>query len=221
MIPCLTEIPSYVIYCKEIGRKELTRKHLNAHGIYPEFFRGVHGKTFALGSTRVHGKTKEGKDWVITPGHASLVLNHLFLYQHCLMNDLDHVVILEDDVFVTQNAIEEFDKMRRILPRSYDVVYLGWLHEGHDRKLGHYNGILHNKINDCIFGTHAMLYSRAGLEKAIRPLYRGWNNIDILIYEHCLPNMEWYVCYPCLFNQRSQNKQGKDGYKAVFANSIS
>lgn len=201
-------IPTYLIGCDELPeRKKFAFEHLQSHGVDFKYWRGLYGRTSGLMTTIIHNYWPDGRPYYISPGIASLTLNHLFLYQHCLLNNYDQVVVLEDDVHLEDEWREKMTSMMRFLPQDYDMVYLGWCHEGQGRSFKHVASYLYNDVNGCVYGTHAMLISKKGLKILIdhnRILERP---IDVQICLWSLPLMKYYVCYPNLISQRSQWKE--------------
>jgi hypothetical protein len=102
------------------------------------------------------------------------------------------------------NWKEKMISMFKQLPEDYDMVYLGWCHEGHERNFKNYKGILYNEVDDCIFGTHALLISKKGLKILIDNNRILEKPLDIQIYLLSIPKMKYFVCYPSLIKQKSQ-----------------
>lgn len=203
----INNIPTYLISCDEFAeRKKEAFKALERANVKFNYWRGLHGVSSGIATTKVYNYHNNGMPYYISPGATSLIINHLFLYQHCLSNQYEQVVILEDDVQFEEGWQDKMKNMLLELPKNYDLVYLGWLHEGHERKYEHYKHCLYNKINDCIFGTHALLISRKGLKILIETLRVIEKPLDIQIYEKSIPHMNYFLCFPSIVTQKSQKK---------------
>lgn len=202
----LKDIPAYVIGCDEFNRKEITLSHLEKHGANVKYFRGIHGTTWGLKTILPGDRYPDGSPWYMSTGCVALVVNQMMLIQHCILSDYENVIIFEDDAYFPVGASEQINEVLNDLPKDYDVIYLGWLHEGHNRTMKQIKGRLHNQVNDCIFGTHAMLYSKKGLRKVFDTNQAAQKPWDIALWERALPKLNYYVCYPSIVTQRS--KQG-------------
>lgn len=203
----INNIPTYVIGCDELPeRKQSALNQLQENNIQFQYWRGLYGKSSGISTTIPNSYWPDGRPYYGRPSNLSLCLNHLFLYQHCLLNNHDQVVILEDDFQLTNDWKERMTNMIQVLPADYDMVYLGWIHEGHNRKLKHFADCLHNQIDDCIFGTHALLISKNGLKILADNTRILQKPIDIQIYESSIPKMKYYLCLPCIITQKSQSQ---------------
>lgn len=204
----INNIPTYLIACDEFPeRKKAAFDHLNQNGVDFKYWRGLHGKKSGITTTIPNNHYPDGRPYYNGAGCLSLILNHLFLYQHCLLSNHEQVVILEDDVTLEANWKERMTKMMEVLPKDYDIVYLGWVYEGHNRKYQHYKDCLYNQINDCIFGTHALLISKKGLQILANNTRKLQKPVDVEIYENSIPKMKYYLCHPSIITQKSQSKQ--------------
>lgn len=202
----INNIPTYLISCDEFtGRRKETSKHLKENNINFTYWRGIHGVNSGITTTKIYNYFSNGIPYYISQGATSLLINHLFLYQHCLLNNYDQVVILEDDIKLENNWKYRLESVLCDLPKDYDIVYLGWLYEGHNRKYDHFKNCLYNNINDCIFGTHAMLISKKGLKILIDTNRVIEKPLDIQIYEKSIPHMKYFLCFPSIISQKSQN----------------
>lgn len=204
----INNMPTYIIGCDEMPeRKQFALNQLKENNINFTYWRGLYGRTSGLSTTLVHNYWPDGKPYYINPSMISLSLNHLFLYQHCLTNNYEQVVILEDDFQLENGWRNRMATMLSCLPKDYDMVYLGWLYEGHKRKYKHVVDCLYNEVDDCIFGTHAMLISNKGL-KILAETNRSYDKpLDVSIYFKSLPKMKYFVCHPSIITQKSQQKE--------------
>jgi GR25 family glycosyltransferase involved in LPS biosynthesis len=204
----INNIPTYLIGCDELSeRKQITFDHLKENNVNFNYWRGLYGRNSGLMTTIVHNYWPDGRPYYISPGIASLTLNHLFLYQHCLVNNYEQVVVLEDDVHLENGWQEKMSSMLKNLPKDYDMVYLGWCHEGQGRNLKHVSDCLYNQVDGCVFGTHALLISKKGLKILIDHNRILEKPIDVQICLWSLPRMKYFVCYPSLITQKSQWKE--------------
>lgn len=202
----IKDIPTYVIYCEEIGRRPKIEAHLKENGVDAKFWRGIHGTTWGIRSNRPSSYYPDGTPWYMHPGQVSLVINHVMLYQHCLLSGYEHVVILEDDAKLMPDWREKFQHVIDTVPSNYDMVYLGWIEEGNNRTGVPYKGspfLKHYMNGGCLFGTHALLLSRSGLKKLFETNQIASKHIDIQIWERTIPSMNYLACQPSLVSQMS------------------
>jgi GR25 family glycosyltransferase involved in LPS biosynthesis len=205
----INNIPTFLIACDELAdRKNATFEHLYKNNVDFTYWRGFYGNGSGIATSKVYyyENEDESSGVYITPNGVSLCLNHLFLYQHCLANNYEQVVILEDDVNLEDKWQERMYSMLENLPNDYDIVYLGWCHEKHERKYKHVADCLYNEINDCIFGTHALLISKNGLKILSETLRKIEKPIDVSICYNSLAHMKYFLCYPSIITQKSQSE---------------
>lgn len=201
----IDNIPTFLIGCDELPeRKQSAIKQLQDNNIEFTYWRGLHGNSSGISTTVPNSYYPDGTPYYCEPFTVSLVINHIFLYQHCLINNYEQVIILEDDFELTPDWKSKMTNMLEVLPSDYDLVYLGWLHEGHPRTYKHYKDCLHHEIDDCIFGTHALLFSKNGLKIASENTRVLKNPIDIDICYNSMPKMNYFLCYPTIIEQKSQ-----------------
>jgi len=204
----INNIPTFLISCDELrDRKNAACQYFASQNVNITYWRGFYGNGSGIYTSRVwHYLSDDPSSYVyITPNMAALYVNHLFLYQHCLANDYEQVIVLEDDAHLEDNWRERMTNMMNVLPKDYDMVYLGWCHEGHERTYKHVVDCLYNEINDCIFGSHALLISRNGLKILCETARVLEKPIDVSIYLNSIPKMKYFLCYPSIITQKSQN----------------
>jgi GR25 family glycosyltransferase involved in LPS biosynthesis len=97
---------------------------------------------------------------------------------YAMMKDLNHVIILEDDVDICDDFIERYDLMIKEMPKNWNHIYLGAI----TNKLGY-------KINDHIYrsmpsmGTHAYMIRKAIYKDFIREFSRLNGATDFIMSE--------------------------------------
>jgi glycosyl transferase family 25 len=60
----------------------------------------------------------------INPGEYGCTYSHLKLWKHIVDNEIDNVLILEDDVILSQDLIKGVNFLFKIIPKDWDHIYL-------------------------------------------------------------------------------------------------
>ena len=105
-------IPTYVISIKsEDARRNAIKAHLDSLGIEFSFFDAVDGRHMNVlehpGYDCKRRRACNGVD--LKPGELGCILSHRTLYEHCLKQGHEYVLILEDDARLhedTKDALE-------------------------------------------------------------------------------------------------------------------
>lgn len=130
-------------------------------------------------------------------GVIGLIETMKYLLEHCIANDYDKVLILEDDVRFLETRIF-VDKCISQLPDDFDLMYLGC-------------NLAQNKVElfspnlirvDSAYATHAILYSNSGVKKVYEFLKRGSDSpLDVQIVHGVQVDGNCYACYPMAVTQ--------------------
>ena len=201
----------YCLYCRELGeRKQIAASHFRKVGLDVDFFEGIHGKTYGLKSSIICNVDGKNKEWYISAGHLGLNLGHRMVWEHVMHTDMQEVIIFEDDARPTAMFEMQYNRCRRNLPDDWEICYLGWI-DSHPRELQRVGDCVHRmKLRSGVpFGTHAMLLNRRGIQKLLDHTRVCNMHIDVLLAKHVLPKSNFYVCYPSLVRQESQEGKMK------------
>jgi GR25 family glycosyltransferase involved in LPS biosynthesis len=188
-------------------RNDAVAERFKAAGLDVEFFYGVHGQTVGIMPTMTiwdappgeHGRRNQ-HPYRVNPGHVSLTLNKVMLYQRILDRADDVVLIFENDVVLADNFLLELAKSMAALPDDWEACHVGYCCT---------EGKPHQYINDRISTVfwpmccHAMLWKRSALQKVIDGFKRNsWgNNSDIILQRVIYPTMKHYVFSQALASQ--------------------
>lgn len=213
-------IPHYVIHCAELpDRAAAARAHLTQHVPHGKltFFRGFHGKTWGLDTTREYEPGLR-----ISPGHVGLLLGHWSLWNHLHTNwekpypsDPRHdtpVCVLEDDAVLPDGWAGKLDgvldDLAALVP-DWQLCFVGlaetephvW-HKVTDRVGGPDSRLC--RLNDP-FGTHAYLVRRSALPGLLDNMTAAERNMDQQLYQRVLKpgRLVWCAVLPTLVEQRT------------------
>ncbi|MDO5566562.1 MAG: glycosyltransferase family 25 protein [Planctomycetia bacterium] len=75
------------------------------------------------------------RDWRSGAGAWGCYRTHLSILRHCLDNQIDSVLIMEDDAVCLPDFREKWEMFRRELPADAQMIYLGGQHIHLDRRL--------------------------------------------------------------------------------------
>jgi glycosyl transferase family 25 len=134
-------------------------------------------------------------------GLIGCAISHMKIYEDALKNNYKNILVLEDDVYFTDDLYEVLDKAMSELPEDYDILYLGCV--GLCDKKQVYNmdlylifhllfkllckskkQITNNKyihVPKFPLSTHAMIISNKGCKKLLNVIGKISNHIDFTI----------------------------------------
>jgi glycosyl transferase family 25 len=104
-------------------------------------------------------------------------LSHLFIWQDAIKKNYKNILVLEDDVYFTDDFNEYLDNVMEELPKDYDILYLGYkdYFRCEPPKNGKFNYI-YTPYYPLL--THAMIISNKGLKKLIKIIIKIDKHID-------------------------------------------
>ena len=204
--------PTYILGCDETPeRKAASLAHFHARGVDPVWWRGFHGKTWGLDTTREYEPGRR-----ISPGHVGLDLGVWALWQHLLLshgNHPDHrFLVFEDDAVLPDNWDAHLAGVERDLDRSFpqwELVFLG---------LAETEPHVWNKVTERVggpdsrlcrltdpFGTHAIMLRRSALLVLLDNMRHAERNLDQQLWKYVLrPGLvHWCAVLPSLVEQRT------------------
>lgn len=190
----------WCITCPELPqrRKEAGQAHSDAN-LVPHWWEGIHGQTW--GVSTIFNYT-EG-ECPITPGHASLILNHYALWQHLYHSGVDEAIITEDDCLFEPDFARKASALLANRPPDAQMIYLGHVGLGDDkRKRVVCPGLAET---DVMFGTHCYWVHRSALPVLLQRMKGLRSHVDIQLWEQVLRpgHLRWYTADPSLARQGS------------------
>jgi glycosyl transferase family 25 len=136
-------------------------------------------------------------------GLVGCAISHMKIYEDALKNNYKNILVLEDDVYFTDDLYEELDKAMSDLPEDYDILYLGCtgLYEkklvykldllfiiqlliSNTSNKNNNNKIMKNKsihVPEFPLATHAMIISNKGCKKLLNVIRKISYHIDLTI----------------------------------------
>lgn len=213
----MRQIPqAFVIAPKEFPfRRQITEEHLKSFGIQPVMFSGLYNKDVKLSSGRSNVNNIYTK---LTGGRIVLALNHWFLWNHIVMAQIPEAIIFEDDVVLSSDFVEFFDRSMSMTPGDWEMVYLAITYP--ERILD--GRIMANKVTGHVWhhmgaktwdgmvdGTHAYMMTLEGAKKAISTRFVLDEPIDRWLSAHVLPLLKTYIWYPSPVKQRTGTGEWK------------
>lgn len=123
-------------------------------------------------------------------------ISHIKIYEKALENYYKNILILEDDVYFTNDLYEILDNVMKNLPEDYDILYLGCSGLCKKKELYDldYSLIFHlfsknkKQINNeyihipkFALSTHAMIISNKGCRKLLNVIGKINTHIDFII----------------------------------------
>lgn len=191
--------PAWCIYCEELPRRqEATATHLASRGIRPTWWRGFHGATWGLATTK-----EAWPGYRMSAGHVGLVLSHYALWQHLWHLGAEEALILEDDVLLPEDFAGRLAGVLRAAPPAWQFLWLGLVGMTPDKVRDELPGGLARCVEP--YGTHCYLVRRSALPVLLAGSAEARAHVDIQVYQNTLAPglLEWYACVPSLAGQRS------------------
>ena len=130
-------------------------------------------------------KIFEGNDYNMRAGIVGCALSHLKLYINLVNSNLNCLLILEDDIVFCHNFKEKYLKCLSMLPKEYDIIYLG--HHAKIEKKDEGLSFIKTNSNESLKisygGNFSYLISKKGAIKLLNFIERvGMTNaIDTMI----------------------------------------
>ena len=142
-----------------------------------------------------------------TDGMIGCGLSHLFVWQDAIKKNYKNILVLEDDVYFTDDFNEYLDNIMEELPKDYDILYLGYC-ELLCRKSKDYGfNYLYKPIYPLL--THAMIISNKGLKKLIKIITKIVEPIDVLVGKN-IDKLDAYVSQKKIVIQLWEDSNNSD-----------
>ena len=134
-------------------------------------------------------------------------LSHLFVWKDAINKNYKNILVLEDDVFFTDDFNEYFLNVIKEVPEDYDILYLG------------YKDKICNPPKDCSFNyvykpyfplnLHAYIVSNKGLKKLVNLINKIDYHIDWLINRN-IDKLNIYASKKKIVNQKYKNSNNSN-----------
>jgi glycosyl transferase family 25 len=190
---------------KDSDRLERVTKECNIVDIKFERFPGI--KITDLSKNILNKYIPEETQKYGTNGMIGCGLSHLFVWQEGIKHNYKNILILEDDVYFTDEFNEYLKNAIEELPEDYDILYLG------------YKDTICNPPKDCSFNyiykphfpllLHAYIVSNKGLKKLVNLITKVDDHIDWLIARN-IDKLNIYVTKKKIANQIWKNSNNSN-----------
>jgi GR25 family glycosyltransferase involved in LPS biosynthesis len=134
-------------------------------------------------------------------------LSHLFVWKDAINKNYKNILVLEDDVFFTDDFNEYFLNVIKEVPEDYDILYLG------------YKDKICNPPKNCSFNyvykpyfplnLHAYIVSNKGLKKLVSLIDKIHYHIDWLIAQK-IDKLNIYASQKRIANQKYKNSNNSN-----------
>jgi predicted GH43/DUF377 family glycosyl hydrolase/predicted O-methyltransferase YrrM/GR25 family glycosyltransferase involved in LPS biosynthesis len=194
--------PVWTIYCEELPERQAAAEaEMRKANVPSKWWRGIHGNTWGLMTQRVY----TGGECPITPGHASLILNHYNLWQFLYETGVKEAIICEDDVILADDFPQRAADIIASLPPDADLCFLG--------HTGCCEAKLRKEIapglyeTGVVYGTHCYYVRASAFPVLLEHMRELKSHIDLQLYEKVLEPglLKWYTAVPELASQGSAN----------------
>ncbi len=180
------------IYCismpNSAQRQESFIKEASREGISFKFWDGF--------------QAKELKHPKMSHGQIGCYLAHLSLWQHLIHDEVEHAIILEDDVRITSNFI---DKFYTIVSLYFDTLEPDFIYLGYSEFGDFYNKMYrYKRINDHLVipgypcGTFAYWINIKTIKKVYKALRKPLYAVDNAMYDTVIDKINHFACIPKL-----------------------
>lgn len=148
---------------------------------------------------------------ICTNGMLSCISSHYQVWKNIVEQNLDYCVILEDDIIITDDFINKYNKYISSIPSDWDMLLLGCVMKCSTTKnfdiFEHLQSLLffrkfgkNYQVNDDIIrvksfiGTHAYILTLNGAKKLVQyfTVKNGHLDVDMSLY---ISNNDDYKCY--------------------------
>lgn len=179
-------------------RKINVNKQLN--GINFKYFEAVDGKNLTDNQKELEKKYVEPGS--LNPGQIGCLLSHVLLWKQIIQSQMQHTLVLEDDITVVHPFNDIINKLINI--KNYDIIYIGHcLQPTQGEMISTIDNInIHESISPLC--THAYLLSYNGAVKLLEYFNNHLadgpvDNIIVRMIDNKLLNS--YSLYPTLIDQ--------------------
>jgi GR25 family glycosyltransferase involved in LPS biosynthesis len=181
---------------KDTDRLEKVTKECDKVGIKFERFPGV--KVSDVSQNILDEYVPKETQKYGTDAMLGCCFSHLFVWQDAIKKNYKNILVLEDDVYFTNDFNEYLKNVIEEVPDDYDILYLG------------YCELLCRKSKDCGFNyiykpiyplnQHAYIVSNKGLKKLVNLITKLEEQIDVLVGKN-IDKLNAYVSQKKIVNQ--------------------
>ena len=148
---------------KDIDRLKKVTKECDKVNIKFERFSGV--KTFDLSKNILDKYIPKEIQKYGTDGMIGCGLSHLFIWQDAVKKNYKNILVLEDDVYFSDDFNKYLENVMEELPKDYDILYLGYKDSICEAKKDTSFNYIYKPEFPLL--THAMIISNKGLKKLL------------------------------------------------------
>lgn len=191
-----------------LERKKYIERHAAEHGIEITTFDGINNHKFGLRTTIPYNDDNTGSDvdHFIPPGQIGCLLSHYMLWQTLWYLPYDEILIVEDDIVISENFQENFLDYKSQLPDDWQYVFVGHCClppvEFHTKIAPNVITTSHPPM--C---THAYMIKKSAIPILLETNHMAWAHVDIQIQKKSLRQLKHYVFIPPLIDQLSLLKK--------------
>jgi glycosyl transferase, family 25 len=185
-------LPIYIINLdKDYNRWLKVKKMLDSRNI-KNYIRidGVNGKN--ISEYELENATTKYCNNFCTPSMIGCAMSHIKVWEKVIENDKNSLVF-EDDVILNENFIQLLTKFYQMVPKDYDIIYLGCTvgcnYNGDSnymtnilKNIVNFKGKQHKILNEHVyipeypFSTHAYIISVKGAKKLLNSIKNNINS---------------------------------------------
>lgn len=145
-----------------------------------------------------NGSTNYGT-WYKSPAPLNAWLSHRKIIEKSLLEGFDHVLIIEDDVFIEDDFDEVLWKAEPFfIENKWDAVYFGGYHNENSWRLTNNDNVIKLQGSG---GWHGVLLSRPIMEELMQELPIG--PYDWIMGQKYHQKYDCYAIYPSVISQKS------------------
>ena len=118
-------------------------------------------------NAKCDGNCKQGRDLKLSGGEIGCGLSHYYLWKKIIEENLDHAIVIEDDLSPLNSFYEIFTQINKLemITKEWDIIYISFLNTGNKQYLT--KNIF---IPKCGFSTSGYIISKNGAKKLLNYL---------------------------------------------------
>jgi glycosyl transferase family 25 len=142
-----------------------------------------------------------------TDGMIGCGLSHLLIWQDAIKKNYKNILVLEDDIYFTNDFNKYLDNVMEEVPEDYDILYLGYIESLCRKPIENNFNYIYKPIFP--FGSHAYIISNKGLKKIIKLITKVNDHIDKSI-AYNIDKLNIYASKKKIVNQLWINSNNSD-----------
>ena len=185
------------IFCINLDRREdrmeMANKELSKFNIEFERFSAVDGNNI------------KKEDYTTNPnipvGAVGCLLSHLNLIKTCKERGYNRVLILEDDIILSDDFESRFKEYIKEIPENWDMFYLGGNHNEHS---GMKLNMISPNVGKCshTFSAHAYAINEKMFDETISIISKAEKEVDVY-YSEFQNRKNIYTFFPGIASQKA------------------